>query len=136
MDRHASLPVQSTPHDTLRQGLPCLKAGASYAHPVEAIQANTEATRRENSSKMLGKLYGAAVPAKLAIEQQILSRPGRLPGIPSSKLGLASYTGALDEFSFEDYLGDPANSEVEPVDLHGQMETRLGLGKPTLRSLP
>uniref|UniRef100_A0A7S1X8E6 Proteasome maturation protein n=1 Tax=Tetraselmis chuii TaxID=63592 RepID=A0A7S1X8E6_9CHLO len=136
MDRHAALPLQNTPHDTLREGLSCLKAGASYAHPVEAIQANNAATRRETATKMLGNLYGGAVPAKLAIEEQILSRPGRLPGIPSSRLGLDSYTGALDEFSFEHFLGDPHNSEAPPIDLHSQMEATLGLSKPTLRGLP
>jgi proteasome maturation protein len=63
----------------------------------------------------------------------------RLPGLPSSKLGLQSLTGELDDFGFADYLGLPADSEVAPPDLHSQMEAALGLGaatKPMGRGLP
>lgn len=65
-------------------------------------------------------------------------RMERLPGLPSSKLGLESLTGALEDFGFESYLGLPADSEVAPPDLHSQMEQRLGLApgtKPMARGL-
>lgn len=62
----------------------------------------------------------------------------RLPGLPSSKLGLEALTGTLEDFGFESYLGLPADSEVAPPDLHSQMEQRLGLApgtKPMARGL-
>ncbi len=62
----------------------------------------------------------------------------RLPGLPSSKLGLEALTGTLEDFGFESYLALPADSEVAPPDLHSQMEQRLGLApgtKPMARGL-
>ena len=66
-------------------------------------------------------------------------RSERLPGLPSSKLHLASWTGALDDFCFEDYLGLPADSPAPQPDLHSVMEARLGVApatKPMARGLP
>jgi proteasome maturation protein len=63
----------------------------------------------------------------------------RLPGLPSSKLGLQAITGALEDFGFDDYLRLPSESEVAPPDLHSQMEQRLGMAantKPMARGLP
>ncbi|KAF3526620.1 hypothetical protein F2Q69_00050775 [Brassica cretica] len=63
--------------------------------------------------------YGQANP---------LTRPSG--PIPSSMLGLEVYTGAIDDFGFEDYLNDPRDSETfKPVDLHHGMEVRLGMSK-------
>lgn len=92
----------------------------------------------DTQAQMLTQLYGSAVPAKLSIEAQILGRFRRLPGpgLHSSMLGLESLTGALDEYSFESYLGLPENSEDCPPDLHSRMEARLGLGTaPQARGL-
>ena len=134
MERHADLPMQIIPHDSLRQGLPFLKADSSFAHPVEAIQhEKTAPAYRVDKGQMLANLYGTAFPAKLPIEAQILSMPGRLPGIPSSRLGLDSWCGALDEFGFEHYLGDPSCPENVPIDSHSAMEAKLGLSKPVAR---
>lgn len=122
-----SLPFQARPHDTLRQGLPALKEEAAIGkHPVEVIQ---EAGRTEASTKaaMLRDLYGAAFPARMQIEQQILGKFGRLPGVPSSCLGLESLTGSLDQFGFESYLGFAGESEVPGPDMHSQMEARAGM---------
>ena len=63
-------------------------------------------------------------------------RVGRLPGLPSSKLGLQSLTGELDSFGFESYLGGAEEREVPGPDLHSQMEAHLRLGtKPCTRGL-
>ncbi len=64
-------------------------------------------------------------------------RVERLPGLPSSKLGLESLTGELDDFSFNSYLSVPSESEVAPVDIHSAMEKRLGMDtKPSSRAMP
>lgn len=63
-------------------------------------------------------------------------RVGRLPGLPSSQLGLQSLTGELDSFGFESYLGSAEEREVPGPDVHSQMEARLRLGtKPCSRGL-
>jgi hypothetical protein len=39
--------------------------------------------------------------------------------------------GELDRFGFESYLGLPDTSPNQPVDMHSQMEGRLGLASGT-----
>lgn len=66
----------------------------------------------------------------------LLCRVERLPGLPSSRLGLESLTGSLDDFSFSSYLALPGDSEVAPPDMHSVMEKRLGLDtKPASRGV-
>lgn len=50
----------------------------------------------------------------------------RLPGLPSSRVGLQSLTGELDSFTFDSYLGCD-DSVDPPVDIHSAMEQRLGM---------
>ena len=134
------LPFQSRPHDTMRQGLCNLREDVLPRHPVETIQqAGRPEAAAGSKSQMLRQLYGAALPAKMQIEQQILGRFARLPGaVPSSKLGLEALTGGLEEFGYESYIGQPQDSEVAPPDMHSQMEARLGLAagtKPVARGI-
>eukprot|EP00877_Chromochloris_zofingiensis_P003670 jgi/Chrzof1/13303/Cz07g28070.t1 len=136
MDPSTSLPFQVTPHDTLRLGLASLKEDVISRHPVEMIQNQPKSQANATKMQMMRDLYGIAMPAKMHIERQILDRFQRLPGLPSSKLGLDSLTGALDEFCFESYLGLPGDSEVPSADLHSQMETKLKFDtKPVHRGI-
>ena len=81
-------------------------------------------------------LYGSAVPARLAIDEQIIGRTGRLPGIPSSKLGLEILRDTLEDFTPQSYLGLPQDSEVPEVDIHSKMEAKMGMTKkPTTRGI-
>jgi len=145
--QQAGLPFQRAQHDAFRDGLAALReAHAVPAHPVARIQGATRPGRSASDAtraRMQADLYGAAFPARQAIEEQILRRFGRLPGPgvpPSSRLGLDSLTGALDGFSFEAYLGLPFEpAEGQAPDMHSQMEARLGLGtdvtKPVRRGI-
>ncbi len=130
-----ALPMLAVSHDAMRMGLSALKEDALKPHPVEAIQRDYKSTATDKQLDMMKQLYGISVPAKFQIETQILGRFQRLPGLPSSKLGLESLTGELDEFSFESYLGLPQDSEVQAVSLHDRMEQQLNLGtKPVARA--
>ncbi|KAH7365523.1 hypothetical protein KP509_18G032600 [Ceratopteris richardii] len=131
-DANISLPFHSTrPHDTLREGLASYKQDAVPVHPVQVIQSNFEKHRRQTKRSLIERAYGSAVPLRMDIDRQILSRFQRPSGLlPSSMLGLQSLTGELDEFGFEDFLNDPQNSEsFVPVDMHLGMEARLGLSR-------
>lgn len=133
-----SLPFNAQPHDAMRQGLASLKEDAMTVHPVHEIQTKHKQVCSEEQLSMMKQLYGTAVPARMQIETQILGKFQRLPGsgLPSSKLGLESLTGELDEFSFESYLGMPGmqDSEDQPASMHHQMEQQLGMGtKPVAR---
>lgn len=120
-----NLPLLTQPHDALRDGLRTLKAEASAVHPIEVVQAKGPHARAMDREQVLRNVYGSALPAQLAIERQILGRSARLPGFESSMLGLESMTGELDRFGFESYLGMPAASEAQPVDMHSAMEAQL-----------
>jgi proteasome maturation protein len=94
-------------------------------------------TQRANGSEyrkkleMMAQAHGAAVPAKLDLERQILSRVERLPGgsTPSKRLGLQIMTGDIDRFGFEDYLNmETMSSEAPRLDTHTIMEDKLKLG--------
>eukprot|EP00887_Chlorella_sp_A99_P001908 scaffold18.g1908.t1 len=139
-----SLPFLSAPHDAIRKGLVTLKDGAAAAHPVEVIQTTGRQAVERERLEMLKKVYGAALPARMAIERQMLSRVERLPGLPSSCVALESLTGKtacpqpceLDDFTPESYLSLPTESEVPQPDLHSCMEQRLGLQtKPCSRGI-
>jgi proteasome maturation protein len=132
-----TLPFQAVPHDSLRQGLPALKeVSAVGRHPVEVIQ---EASRASGSASgpALRDLYGSAFVARQHIEQQILGKFQRLPGVPSSQLGLEALTGSLDDFSFDSYLGFPGESDLAQPDMHSQLEARHGIQAGAMqRGLP
>ena len=111
---------------------------------------------------MMRNVYGSALPARMALEKQILGRYSahyanvqcqkcfvmvrikprfvcrvqRLPGIESSRLGLDSLSGKLDEFEFDCYLNRPNDREDIPTDMHSLMEAQLKLQtKPASRGI-
>ncbi|GFH32335.1 proteasome maturation factor UMP1 [Haematococcus lacustris] len=129
----SALPFLAQPHDSLRLGLPSLKEDVAPKHPVEVIQIQGKHQAESAKLQMMRDLYGAAAPARLSIETQILQRYQRLPGsgCPSSLLGLESMTGALDDFCFESYLGLPEACTDMPPDMHSQMAHKLKLGMPS-----
>eukprot|EP00199_Chlamydomonas_sp_CCMP681_P005104 CAMPEP_0119104090 /NCGR_PEP_ID=MMETSP1180-20130426/2397_1 /TAXON_ID=3052 ORGANISM="Chlamydomonas cf sp, Strain CCMP681" /NCGR_SAMPLE_ID=MMETSP1180 /ASSEMBLY_ACC=CAM_ASM_000741 /LENGTH=136 /DNA_ID=CAMNT_0007088761 /DNA_START=75 /DNA_END=485 /DNA_ORIENTATION=+ len=127
MDTETML-YQAQPHDAMRMGLAALKEDALPKHPVELIQRDAQNQAQAAKLQMLRDVYGEAMPMRMHIERQILSKFQRLPGIPSSQLGLEALTGTLDEFGFESFLGLPEHSGEKPADMRAQMEQRLGMG--------
>lgn len=124
------------PHDTMRLGLSSLKEDVSTSHPVEAIQKQHAQQHGSGQDAALRNTYGGAFPARMALDRQILTRVQRLPGLPSSHLGLESLTGDLDDFSFGSYLGTMAEAEAGKPDMHSIMEQKLKMGtKPVSRRI-
>lgn len=62
------------PHDAIRDGLATLKDRAVEAHPVEKIQTRFQIDRMQNDLAMTRNVYGAGLPARMQIENQILQR--------------------------------------------------------------
>ncbi len=70
------------------------------------------------------------------IKPRFVCRVQRLPGIESSRLGLDSLSGKLDEFEFDSYLNTPNDREDIPTDMHSLMEAHLKLQtKPASRGI-
>ncbi|CAN4079565.1 unnamed protein product [Withania somnifera] len=118
-------------NDAFRFGLHGVKSDIVGSHPLESAYHSIKVKQQEMKRKILANTYGSALPMKLDLDRQILSRFQRPPGaIPSSMVGLESLTGELDYFALEDYLNDPKDSEgFRPVDMHHGVEVRLGLSK-------
>eukprot|EP00245_Coleochaete_scutata_P007140 TRINITY_DN22240_c0_g1_i1.p1 TRINITY_DN22240_c0_g1~~TRINITY_DN22240_c0_g1_i1.p1 ORF type:complete len:139 (-),score=33.94 TRINITY_DN22240_c0_g1_i1:345-761(-) len=130
METNASLPYLEEPHDAIRFGVRSLKEEVLPLHPAEMIQNTYKQHTKEAKMTLLRHTYGSAFVMRAKIEEQVLARHQRLPGLLSSSLGLQSMTGALEDFDFEDYLGAPGEAEEVPsVDLHHAMEVRLGMSK-------
>lgn len=54
---------------------------------------------------MMGQIYGKHLPMQIRMELDILSQVKRLPGLPSSNIGLETILGRDETIDFEDYLG-------------------------------
>ncbi|GAB2210845.1 hypothetical protein Droror1_Dr00016132 [Drosera rotundifolia] len=117
--------------DALRFGLHGVKCDVVEAHPLQSSYESGKKREEEMKRKVLASTYGSALPLKMDLDRQILSRFQRPQGpIPSSMLGLEAFTGSLDHIGVVDYLNDPRDSEAfRPVDMHHGMEVRLGLSK-------
>ncbi|XP_078429157.1 cyclin-B1-2-like [Wolffia australiana] len=123
--------VAGIQNDALRFGLNGVKSEIMAVHPLQPLMESTKKMHENMKRMAMANIYGSAFPLKMDLDRQIFSRFQRPPGaIPSSMLGLDVVSGAIDDFGFEDYLGDPRDSDsVRPVDMHHGMEIRLGLSK-------
>ena len=124
--------MPGAPVDTLRTGIP---GGAAANAPAHVLQEACESGFSETKAAGMAHVrstYGAALPIRLATETAILSKTERLPGLPSSRLGLEAMSGKLDRFDETDYLGPGADlaAELTPPPQYSVMEQRLGLGTP------
>eukprot|EP00743_Colponemidia_sp_Colp-15_P001981 GILK01002154.1.p1 GENE.GILK01002154.1~~GILK01002154.1.p1 ORF type:complete len:126 (+),score=14.27 GILK01002154.1:228-605(+) len=120
------LPFLSTPHDTFREGFRSLQHDVMDKHPVETMQKMHFQTEEQTKMKMYGSLYGTHLPLRLNMERSILAQFGRLPGLPSSHVGLDTMLGRDEEIVFEDYLNDSALTQDQKP-LHDIMESKLGM---------
>ncbi|KAL7135588.1 hypothetical protein ABFS83_11G107900 [Erythranthe nasuta] len=131
MDSAKTIQIEGRVDDPLRFGIHGVKSDIIESHPLESAYLSAKLRQEDIKKKILANTYGGAFPMKMELDRQILSKFQRPPGvIPSSFLGLESFTGTLDGIGFEDYLNDPRDSEsYRPIDMHHGMEVRLGLSK-------
>lgn len=99
--------------------------------PAERARRAEQWRQRELDSKlnMLGSVYGAHVPMRKRMDMRIVSAVQRLPGLPSSNLGLEILLNKHEDLEFDDFLADPAFA-ADQIDVHMAMEKRLGLDRP------
>jgi len=116
-------PVRLEPESLV--GLKDAGAGQNR-HPIDAIQGKKSACKET----LRDSVYGGALNARISIESHLLNRVERLPGFTSSKLGLESLTGSLDDFDFGSYLPSVEEKSLEGAlgDKHVDMlERKFGL---------
>ncbi len=128
MDRPKSVPVT---RDTSASTHATLQYESSVIHPVEEIQRTAKLNERNTKFQMLALTYGSAMPMRLQMQEEILSQFHRLPGLPSSQLGLNSLSFRDETIDVEDYMGRPEDSPFMPdLTTHDVMEKRLGIQTP------
>ncbi|KAL6961033.1 hypothetical protein U1Q18_038796 [Sarracenia purpurea var. burkii] len=130
-DKSIAHEIGGIQNDTFRFGLNSVKSEISGSHPLQSAYQSAKEVQEQMKRRILVNTYGTALPLKMDLDRQMLSRFQRPPGpIPSSMLGFEALTGSLEGFGFEDYLNDPRESETfRPLDLHHGMEVRVGLSK-------
>lgn len=97
-----------------------------WPRPGLLLCAQWRARHLEARLTMMGNVYGAYAPMRRRMDLQTVARAQRLPGLPSSRLGLEVLLNTLEDIDFDEVLTD-ARHTAEPVDLHLAMEQRLGM---------
>ena len=80
---------------------------SKMAHPMEAVERMRPATDFQAKVANRARVFGPASAMHLHMDRALLSRKGRLPGLPSKRVGLECVLGKDTSISFEDFLGTP-----------------------------
>ncbi|PJF19913.1 hypothetical protein PSACC_00271 [Paramicrosporidium saccamoebae] len=102
-------------HDTLRNGLHSIAHDLAPRHPLVAtlntvvikLQYTNYQVSEEDEQRRctLGtRLLGAHITTRIMAEKSILGECTRLPGLPSSRLGLSIIEGSDETINVEDIL--------------------------------
>uniref|UniRef100_A0A7S1Q8L4 Proteasome maturation protein n=1 Tax=Alexandrium catenella TaxID=2925 RepID=A0A7S1Q8L4_ALECA len=111
---------------------PTARAGAQPRHPVERFLVDH--VRREEHQEMMGKalVFGQHAPVRAKLEREMLSQFQRLPGLPSSLVGLETVLDMDESIEFEDIFNLEENAPMPKLTsanrgLHDVMEQRLNM---------
>lgn len=106
--------------------LSTLKYEASVIHPVAEIEKSARLNEVVARRRLQAAVYGASLPMRRMMERETLSQFRRLPGLPSSHLGLELLDRRDEQIDFADFLNVemPDLPEVEPRD---QLEKEVGV---------
>eukprot|EP00747_Dinoflagellata_sp_TGD_P163833 gnl/TRDRNA2_/TRDRNA2_182958_c0_seq1.p3 gnl/TRDRNA2_/TRDRNA2_182958_c0~~gnl/TRDRNA2_/TRDRNA2_182958_c0_seq1.p3 ORF type:complete len:146 (-),score=32.29 gnl/TRDRNA2_/TRDRNA2_182958_c0_seq1:93-530(-) len=109
---------------------PMTRMGATHRHPVEKLVLDS--MRRNEQQDMMSKsiVHGLHAPLKAKMEREMLAQFQRLPGLPSSLVGLETVMGLDETIEFEDVFNLDADAAVPRNmgpnwGLHETMEKRL-----------
>eukprot|EP00656_Telonema_subtile_P024748 TRINITY_DN2691_c0_g1_i3.p2 TRINITY_DN2691_c0_g1~~TRINITY_DN2691_c0_g1_i3.p2 ORF type:complete len:126 (+),score=35.14 TRINITY_DN2691_c0_g1_i3:200-577(+) len=94
-------------------------------HPVQNLQTNFLRQKVDRKAVDMGNLYGSHMTMRFKMEQALLARHQRLPGLKSEFVGLNTLLNQEEEFGFEDVLDDPWNNEEPCMPMHDSMEIKL-----------
>ena len=112
------LPIYSGSVDHIRYGFRSLEHNGTAAHPVDALQKSLKEAEWAGKLDMVRRVYGSHLAMRLATEKAMFSRPHRLPGLQSSKIGLDTVMGTDLNIEFSDYLNGMFDLHFSCVILH------------------
>jgi len=120
-----SIPIMKDPVDVLRDGPHSLLSRQAVVHPVQLIQKHSAFQADQSHKATLAKIYGRSMPMKLIMEERVLAQYHRLPGLPSSHVGLETLLGLDEEIEFGDYLNLKENDPMLKCEPHVVFEQKF-----------
>merc|ERR1711874_168201 len=113
-------------------GGPANRTDIQPRHPVERLLLDN--MRRTEQQEMMGKalIFGQHAPVRAKIEREMLSQFQRLPGLPSSLVGLETVLDMDETIEFEDVFNLEQNAPMPRLTgpnrgFHDVMEQRLNM---------
>eukprot|EP00413_Alexandrium_margalefii_P042206 CAMPEP_0204589776 /NCGR_PEP_ID=MMETSP0661-20131031/49402_1 /ASSEMBLY_ACC=CAM_ASM_000606 /TAXON_ID=109239 /ORGANISM="Alexandrium margalefi, Strain AMGDE01CS-322" /LENGTH=148 /DNA_ID=CAMNT_0051599731 /DNA_START=65 /DNA_END=511 /DNA_ORIENTATION=+ len=111
---------------------PTSRVGTQPRHPVEKLLVDHE--RRGEQQEMMGKalVFGQHAPVRAKLERELLAQFQRLPGLPSSLVGLETVLDMDETIEFEDIFDREEHLPMPKLagpnrGLHDVMEQRLNM---------
>ncbi|KAF8820462.1 proteasome maturation factor ump1 protein [Cardiosporidium cionae] len=119
--------VEEIPNQALSEGIRDIHLGKGNKHPVEEIQLGFQ--RAEDRRLLrLSSLFGGHAALKIQMENTALAGSTRLPGLPSSLLGLQIHMGMNDTLESAEILGSESPEMPYPRgSLHSYVERQFGI---------
>lgn len=122
------LPVAMGPADLMRTGFRNLESEMMAPHPIEGVERRAAGAEFSSKIERVRRTYGSHMAMRIATEQAQFNREHRLPGLPSSKIGLEILSGKDNTIEFADFLNNPQERADPPkVDFHRVTEIKHGL---------
>merc|ERR1712039_951519 len=107
------------------------RTGTQARHPVEKLVLDV---RRDDRMDLQAKamVFGQHAPLRAKMERELLSQFQRLPGLPSSLVGLETVLDMDDDIEFEDVFNLEENAPMSKITgpnrtMHDVMEQRLNM---------
>jgi proteasome maturation protein len=131
MEDQAGLPMYKGPNDQLRFGFRSLESEFSAAHPVDTLLKTSDEGAWNSKLDMVRRTYGSHMAMRLATEKMQFDKNHRLPGLPTSRVGLDILTGKDNAIDFTDYLNGKSK-HVARANLCGSSWRNFFLLKPMI----
>merc|ERR1712086_183111 len=109
----------------LRDGMASRSTAQMKVHPVQAMQKNFLRQKVDQKAMDMGNLYESHMMMRFKMEEALLARHQRLPGLKSEFVGLNTLLNNDEDFGFDDVLDDPWNREEPQMNMHNAMELKL-----------
>ena len=94
--------AMSKPHNVIREGFKSAISTIGVSHPVEEIQRNHLKNEMKSRVMEVERNFGIGAALMVKMEQDHMASVHRLPGIPSSFVGLETALGSDTDFDVTD----------------------------------
>ncbi|KDO35729.1 hypothetical protein SPRG_18875 [Saprolegnia parasitica CBS 223.65] len=122
-----SLPLLRAGPDVLRVGWQRADQDARPVHEVQRLEMHRRVHGFEAKMNSVEQIYGKAAAMRLRTEKIMLEQHVRLPGLPSSRVGLDTLMGNDDTLDFADILNEPQENPEVHFRVHDAMEVKLAI---------